>query len=81
MIKTPGPSFKYQPIFGSPISPSTTNWRREQNVEMAASMKAAGHKSIDIAMIPNRNHATIWSRVGDTGDETADRIIRFVSRP
>src|SRR5262247_2589604 len=49
------------------------DWRREQNVEMAAAMKAAGHKSIEIAMIPNRNHATIWSRVGDAGDETAER--------
>ena len=56
------------------------DWRREQNVEMAAAMKAAGHKSIEIAMIPNRNHATIWSRVGDPGDETAERIIRFASR-
>jgi len=57
------------------------DWRREQNVEMAAAMKAAGHKSIEIAMIPNRNHATIWSRVGNAGDETAERIIRFASRP
>jgi len=56
------------------------DWRREQNVEMAAVMKAAGHKSIEIAMISDRNHATIWSRVGDAGDETAERIIRFVSR-
>jgi len=57
------------------------DWRREQNVEMAAAMKAAGHESIEIAMIPDRNHATIWSRVGDAGDETAERIIRFASRP
>jgi hypothetical protein len=31
-------------------------------------------------MISGRNHATIWSRVGDEGDETAEQIIRFVSR-
>jgi hypothetical protein len=31
-------------------------------------------------MIGNRTHATIWSRVGAEGDETADEIIRFVSR-
>jgi hypothetical protein len=31
-------------------------------------------------MIGGRNHATIWSRVGDDGDETAEQIIRFVSR-
>ena len=57
------------------------DWRREQNVEFASSMKAAGHKDIEIAMIANRNHSTIWSRVGDEGDETAERIIRFASQP
>ena len=56
------------------------DWRREQNVEFAAAMKAAGHKGTEIAMIANRNHSTIWARVGEEGDETAERIIRFVSR-
>lgn len=55
------------------------DWRREQNVEFQAAMKAAGNRNVEIAMIPNRNHSTIWSRVGDEGDETAERIIRFVS--
>jgi acetyl esterase/lipase len=55
------------------------DWRREQNVEVAAAMKAAGHQNVEIAMIANRNHATIWSRVGNEGDETAERIIRFAS--
>jgi acetyl esterase/lipase len=56
------------------------DWRREQNVEIATAMKAAGQKSVDIAMIPNRNHATIWARVADEGDETAERVIRFALR-
>jgi acetyl esterase/lipase len=56
------------------------DWRREQNVEIATAMKAAGQKSVDIAMIPNRNHATIWARVADEGDETAERIIRFAEK-
>jgi hypothetical protein len=33
-----------------------------------------------MAMIPGRNHATIWARVGAEDDETATRIIRFASR-
>ncbi len=53
------------------------DWRQEQNVEFATAMKAAGHQSVEIAMIPNRNHSTIWTRVGDEGDETAERIIQF----
>src|SRR5262245_14055321 len=55
------------------------DWRREQNVEVAAAMKAAGQKSVEIAMIGDRNHATIWESVGQEGDETAGRIIQFVS--
>ena len=56
------------------------DWRRQQNVDAAAAMKAAGHTRVEIAMIPDRNHATIWARVGAEDDETATRIIRFVSR-
>ena len=56
------------------------DWRREQNVEVAAAMKAAGHANVEIAMIGDRTHATIWERVADVGDETAARIIRFASR-
>jgi acetyl esterase/lipase len=56
------------------------DWRREQNVEVAAAMKAAGQASVEIAMIGGRNHATIWSRVADEGDATAEHIIRFASR-
>jgi acetyl esterase/lipase len=56
------------------------DWRREQNVEVAAAMKAAGQANVAIAMISGRTHSTIWSRVGSDGDETAEQIIRFASR-
>jgi acetyl esterase/lipase len=56
------------------------DWRREQNVEVAAAMAAAGQKNVEIRMISDRTHATIWARVGAVGDETAEQIIRFVSR-
>jgi acetyl esterase/lipase len=56
------------------------DWRRQQNIEAAVAMKAAGHAKVEIAMIGDRNHATIWEGVGDEGDETAERIIRFASR-
>src|SRR5262245_7389944 len=56
------------------------DWRRQQNVDVAAAMKAAGQAHVEIAMIADRTHATIWARVGDERDETAERIIRFVSR-
>ena len=56
------------------------DWRREQNLEVAAAMKAAGRSPVEIAMIRDRTHGTIWSRLGSDGDDTAGRIIRFVSR-
>ena len=56
------------------------DWRREQNVEVAAAMKAAGQAHVEIAMINNRTHATIRSRIGSDGDDTTAQIIRFVSR-
>jgi acetyl esterase/lipase len=56
------------------------DWRREQNVEAVAAMKTAGHASVELTMIGNRNHATIMSRIGSDGDETTAQILRFVSR-
>jgi hypothetical protein len=56
------------------------DWRREQNVEVAAAMKASGHSNVEIAMISERTHATIRSRIGSDGDRTTEQIIRFVSR-
>jgi acetyl esterase/lipase len=56
------------------------DWRRQQNVEVAAAMKKAGQWNVEIATIAGRNHATIWTRVGDDGDEAAEHIIRFASR-
>jgi acetyl esterase/lipase len=56
------------------------DWRREQNVEVAAAMKAAGHTGVALTMIADRNHATIMSRVGSDRDDTTEQIIRFASR-
>jgi acetyl esterase/lipase len=56
------------------------DWRRQQNVEAAAAMKAAGQTNVEITMISDRTHATIRSRVGAEGDETAEQIIRFISK-
>ena len=55
-------------------------WRRQQNVEVAQAMRAAGQANVDIAMINDRTHMSIWQRIGADWDETAERIIRFASR-
>jgi acetyl esterase/lipase len=56
------------------------DWRREQNVEVAAAMKAAGQSHVELTMIADRTHATIRSRIGSDGDDTTDQILRFASR-
>ena len=56
------------------------DWRRQQNVEVAQAMKAAGQTKVEIAMIHDRTHMSIWERMGGDGDEAADRIVRFASR-
>jgi acetyl esterase/lipase len=53
-------------------------WRRQQNVEMAQVLKAAGAEHVDIVQIAARTHNTIWSKVAEPNDETAGRIIQFV---
>lgn len=43
-------------------------------------MKAAGHTSVELTMIADRNHATIVPRIGSEGDVTTEQVLRFVSR-
>ena len=56
------------------------DWRRRQNVEAAQAMKAAGLANVEIAMITDRTHMSIWERMAAERDETAERIIQFVNR-
>jgi acetyl esterase/lipase len=53
-------------------------WRRDQNVEAARALKAAGNARVDIVQITGRTHNSIWSRIGEVNDEVAERIVRFV---
>ena len=56
------------------------DWRRQQNVEAARAMTAAGRANVEIAMIGDRTHITIWERLAAERDEVAECIIRFASR-
>jgi acetyl esterase/lipase len=56
------------------------DWRRQQNVEVAQAIKAAGSANVTLAMIKGRTHMSIWDQIGDERDEVAARIIAFVSR-
>jgi acetyl esterase/lipase len=53
-------------------------WRRQQNVDMAEAMRAAGSPPVDIVQIADRTHMGIWHRLGEEGDPTSERVIAFV---
>ena len=53
-------------------------WRRQQNVDMAQSMRAAGSPPADVVQIADRTHMGIWRQLGEDGDPTSERVIAFV---
>jgi len=53
-------------------------WRRQQNVDMAAAMRAAGSAPVDVVEIPDRTHMGIWHQLGEDGDPASERVIAFV---
>ena len=53
-------------------------WRRQQNVDMAAALKAADSALVDLVQIADRTHMGIWHRMGEAGDPTSERVIAFV---
>jgi acetyl esterase/lipase len=53
-------------------------WRRQQNVDMAQAMEAAGSAPVDVVRIADRSHMSIWQKLGQEGDPTAERVIAFV---
>jgi acetyl esterase/lipase len=53
-------------------------WRRQQNVDMAQAMAAAGSVPVDLVRISDRTHMSIWHKLGEDGDQTSERVIAFV---
>ena len=53
-------------------------WRRQQNVDMAQALKAAGSAPADLVQIADRTHMGIWRRLGEDGDPASERVIAFV---
>lgn len=53
-------------------------WRRQQNVEMADALRAAGDDRVAITMIANRTHMSIWAHLKDEDDPASNAVIAFV---
>lgn len=52
-------------------------WRRQQHQDFAAGLRAAGVRSLEMKMMDGRSHMSIWLKLGESGDPTADAIVRF----
>lgn len=55
-------------------------WRRQQQLDFAAALRAAGDTNVETRMIKGRTHLTIWYTMKDGPDETSRAIVQFVTK-
>lgn len=56
-------------------------WRQQQNVDLAAALRAAGHKDVESHTVRGRTHMSVWTDMLDgEGEETSAWIERFARR-
>lgn len=57
------------------------SWRQQQNVEMAAALRAAGNKDVATHKVPGRTHMSVWTDMLDgESEETSSWILNFARR-
>lgn len=52
--------------------------RRQESRDMVEALRAQGNETSRALEIPDRNHLTIWSRIGSENDETSKRMLTFM---
>ena len=55
-------------------------WRKDQNQRFAAAMLQAGNPGLRIRELPDRDHASLLTRVDDADDVVGEEIRAFVAR-
>lgn len=56
-------------------------WRQQQNADLAAALRAAGHKDVTTHKVPGRTHMSVWTKMNDSpSEETSSQILRFAAR-
>ncbi|MBI3048548.1 MAG: hypothetical protein HYY76_09600 [Acidobacteria bacterium] len=56
-------------------------WRQQQNADLAAALRAAGHKDVTVHKVPGRTHMSVWTKMNDSpSEETSSHILRFAAR-
>lgn len=56
-------------------------WRRNQQTEFAAALRAKGNRDVEVRMIGGRTHNSIWGEMMNSADDEVTRaIVGFVGR-
>ena len=56
-------------------------WRKKQNDDMAAALRAAGHKDVTVRQVKGRTHMSVWTKMLDgDSEETSTAILLFAKR-
>jgi acetyl esterase/lipase len=57
------------------------DWRQQQNVDLAAALRAAGNKDVTVHQVKGRTHMSVWTEMLDgEAEETSSWILRFAQR-
>ena len=57
------------------------DWRQQQNIDMAAALRAAGLKDVELRKVLGRTHISVWPDMLDgAAEETTSAILRFAGR-
>lgn len=55
-------------------------WRREQQTDFAAALRAAGNADVETMMIEGRSHLSVWYEMENGEEATARAILKFFSK-
>ena len=56
-------------------------WRQQQNADLAAALRAAGHKDVTVRQVKGRTHMSVWTEMLDgESEETSSLILVFAKR-
>ena len=56
-------------------------WRQQQNADLAAALRAAGHKDVTVRQVKGRTHMSVWTEMLDgESEETSSLILLFAKR-
>ena len=56
-------------------------WRQQQNADMAAALRSAGHKDVTVHKVRGRTHMSVWTMMLDgESEETSSQILLFAER-